>query len=67
MGISLGPQGPASRVYLRCGTYACEGGEARAEILHSVKYGLRVRRGEGRKGREHDKKGQLARKEFEKL
>jgi hypothetical protein len=42
--------------------------EARAEALRSVKNGMRVRRGEGGKGRERDREGQLARKEeFERL
>jgi hypothetical protein len=42
--------------------------EARAETLRSVKNGMRVRRGEGRKGGERDREGQLARKEeFERL
>jgi hypothetical protein len=42
--------------------------EARAETLRSVKNGIRVHRGEGRKGHERDRKGQLARKEeFERL
>jgi hypothetical protein len=42
--------------------------EARAETLRSVKNGMRVRRGEGKKGHERDREGQLARKEeFERL
>ena len=42
--------------------------EARAETLRSVKNSMRVPRGEGRKGRERDREGQLARKEeFERL
>jgi hypothetical protein len=42
--------------------------EARAEILRSVKNGMRVPRGEGRKGHVRDRVGQLARKEeFERL
>ena len=42
--------------------------EARAETLRSVKNGMRARRGEGRKGHERDREGQLARKEkFEQL
>ena len=42
--------------------------EARAETLRSVKNGLRAPRGEGRKGHERDREGQLARKEeFERL
>ena len=42
--------------------------EARAETLRSVKNAMRVHRGEGRKGRERDREGQLARKkEFERL
>jgi hypothetical protein len=42
--------------------------EARAETLRSMKSGMRVRRGEGKKGGERDREGQLARKkEFERL
>jgi hypothetical protein len=42
--------------------------EVRAETLRSVKNGMRVRRGEYRKGLERDREGQLARKkEFEQL
>ncbi|KAI0262272.1 hypothetical protein BGY98DRAFT_1104190 [Russula aff. rugulosa BPL654] len=42
--------------------------KARAETLRLVKNGMRVPRGEGRKGCERDREGQLARKEeFERL
>ena len=42
--------------------------EARAQVLRSVKNGMRVRRGEASKGYKRDREGQLARKEeFERL
>lgn len=42
--------------------------EARAQVLRSVKNGMRVRRGEASKGNKRDREGQLARKEeFERL